>query len=181
QQKLIQINTAKILFIFGGAFVGLPEIISKRVSSSAIGFNSDLPKEKSEVNGELLKQCMPEDLIRFGLIPEFIGRIPVITTLEQLTKDDLVRILQEPKNALVKQYKKTFSFEHCDLNFEKKALECIAEEAINHDNGARGLRAICERILQDAMYELPEKEGNTRITVKKDNVIGRSKIDIEVA
>ncbi|MCF0104106.1 MAG: ATP-dependent Clp protease ATP-binding subunit ClpX, partial [Eggerthellaceae bacterium] len=109
QQKLIQINTDKILFILGGAFVGLPDIISKRVSSSAIGFNSDLPKEKSEVNAELMKQCMPEDLIKFGLIPEFVGRIPVITSLEQLTKDDLVRILQEPKNALVKQYKKTFS------------------------------------------------------------------------
>ena len=181
QQELIHINTTNILFILGGAFVGLTDIIAARVGKSAIGFNSQLPESKEANEAELLSQVLPEDLNKFGMIPEFVGRIPVITALSALTEDDLVRILVEPKNALVKQYKKLFEFEHSKLEFTEEALRAIAHEAVDHGTGARGLRSICERVLMDVMYELPEHKGATTVTLRASDVTGETKPEILAA
>ena len=170
QQELIHINTNNILFILGGAFVGLADIIAERVGKKAIGFNSDMPETQKKREAELLKQVLPEDLNKFGMIPEFVGRIPVIRTLDELTREDLVHILTEPKNALVKQYKKMFEYENSTLVFEAEALNAIADEAVDRGTGARGLRSICERILLDVMYELPEHSEPTQVVVTADNV-----------
>lgn len=180
QQELIHIDTTNILFIFGGAFVGLPEIIAQRVGKTNIGFGSDMPKSKQEADAALLSQVLPEDLHKFGMIPEFVGRIPVITSLSQLNKEDLVRILTEPKNALVKQYTAMFSYENSELVFEPAALEAIAEQAIDHKTGARGLRTICEDVLMDAMYELPDYHKSTRVVVRRSDIEGETKPRIEV-
>ena len=180
QQELIHINTTNILFIFGGAFVGLPEIIAQRIGKTNIGFASDMPKSKQEADAALLSQVLPEDLHKFGMIPEFVGRIPVITSLSQLNKEDLVRILTEPKNALVKQYTAMFSYENSELVFEPAALEAIAEQAIDHKTGARGLRTICEDVLMDAMYELPDYHKSTRVVVRCSDIKGETKPQIEV-
>ncbi|MBE6211511.1 MAG: ATP-dependent Clp protease ATP-binding subunit ClpX, partial [Rikenellaceae bacterium] len=154
QQELIHINTTNILFILGGAFVGLSDIIAQRVGKHGLGFNVELPESKKQAEAELLEQVLPEDLNKYGMIPEFVGRIPVITALCELSEEDLVRILTEPKNALVKQYRKLFAFEDAELTFQRRALEAIAHEAAEHGTGARGLRSICERVLQDVMYDL---------------------------
>ena len=180
QQELIHINTTNILFIFGGAFVGLPEIIAQRIGKTNIGFGSDMPKSKQEADAALLSQVLPEDLHKFGMIPEFVGRIPVITSLSQLNKEDLVRILTEPKNALVKQYTAMFNYENSELVFEPAALEAIAEQAIDHKTGARGLRTICEDVLMDAMYELPDYHKSTRVVVRCSDIKGETKPRIEV-
>ncbi len=180
QQELIPINTTNILFIFGGAFVGLPEIIAQRIGKTNIGFGSDMPKSKQEADAALLAQVLPEDLHKYGMIPEFIGRIPVITSLSQLNKEDLVRILTEPKNALVKQYTLMFSYENSELVFEPEALEAIAEQAIEHKTGARGLRTICEDVLMDAMYELPDYHKPTRVVVRRSDIEGTTKPEIEL-
>ena len=180
QQELIHIDTTNILFIFGGAFVGLPEIIAQRVGKTNIGFGSDMPKSKQEADAALLSQVLPEDLHKFGMIPEFVGRIPVITSLSQLNKEDLVRILTEPKNALVKQYTAMFSYENSELVFEPAALEAIAEQAIDHKTGARGLRTICEDVLMNAMYELPDYHKSTRVVVRRSDIEGETKPRIEV-
>ena len=180
QQELIHIDTTNILFIFGGAFVGLPEIIAQRIGKTSIGFGSDMPKSKREVDAKLLEQVLPEDLHKFGMIPEFIGRIPVITSLSELNKEDLVRILTEPKNALVKQYTLMFSYENSQLIFESDALEAIAERAIEHKTGARGLRTIVEDVLMDAMYELPDYHKPTRVVVRRSDIEGETKPQIEV-
>lgn len=180
QQELIHIDTTNILFIFGGAFVGLPEIIAQRIGKTNIGFGSDMPKSKQEADAALLSQVLPEDLHKFGMIPEFVGRIPVITSLSQLNKEDLVRILSEPKNALVKQYTLMFSYENSELVFEREALEAIAEQAIEHKTGARGLRTICEDVLMDAMYELPDYHKSTRVVVRRSDIEGTTKPQIEV-
>ena len=180
QQELIPINTTNILFIFGGAFVGLPEIIAQRIGKTNIGFGSDMPKSKQEADAALLAQVLPEDLHKYGMIPEFIGRIPVITSLSQLNQDDLVRILTEPKNALVKQYTLMFSYENSELVFEPEALEAIAEQAIEHKTGARGLRTICEDVLMDAMYELPDYHKPTRVVVRRSDIEGTTKPEIEL-
>ena len=175
QQELIHIDTTNILFILGGAFVGLADIVAQRVGKSGMGFNTELPESKKQSEAELLAQALPEDLNKYGMIPEFVGRIPVITSLQELTEDDLVRILTEPKNALVKQYQKMFTFENAKLVFEEDALHAIAHEAVEHGTGARGLRSICERVLMDVMYDLPEQEGRTWITVRKSDVLGETK------
>jgi ATP-dependent Clp protease ATP-binding subunit ClpX len=180
QQELIHINTTNILFIFGGAFVGLPEIIAQRIGKTNIGFGSDMPKSKQEADAALLSQVLPEDLHKFGMIPEFVGRIPVVTSLAQLSKEDLVRILTEPRNALVKQYTAMFSYEDSELIFEPEALEAIAEQAIDHKTGARGLRTICEDVLMDAMYELPDYRQPTRVVVRRSDIEGNTKPQIEV-
>ena len=180
QQELIPINTTNILFIFGGAFVGLPEIIAQRIGKTNIGFGSDMPKSKQEADAALLAQVLPEDLHKYGMIPEFIGRIPVITSLSQLNKEDLVRILTEPKNALEKQYTLMFSYENSELVFEPEALEAIAEQAIEHKTGARGLRTICEDVLMDAMYELPDYHKPTRVVVRRSDIEGTTKPEIEL-
>ena len=180
QQELIHINTNNILFILGGAFVGLADIVAQRVGKSSLGFNADLPESRKQEEAELLAQVLPEDLHKFGMIPEFVGRIPVVTALKELSEDDLVRILTEPKNALVKQYEKLFSFEESQLEFEPEALRAIAHEAIDRATGARGLRSICERILMDVMYELPEVEGKSRVVVRASDVAGATKPEIDI-
>lgn len=179
QQELIHIDTTNILFILGGAFVGLPDIIAERVGKTSIGFGSDMPESKRAADAELLAQVLPEDLHKFGMIPEFVGRIPVITALKELSEEDLVRVLTEPKNALVKQYTVMFKYEDSDLVFEDDALTAIAEKAIEHQTGARGLRSICEKALMDVMYELPEHEGHTRVVIRRSDIEGTTKPEIE--
>ena len=181
QQELIPINTTNILFILGGAFVGLTDIIAARVGKSSIGFNSELPESKEANEAALLAQVLPEDLNKYGMIPEFVGRIPVITSLSALDEDDLKRILVEPKNSLVKQYKKMFEFEKSTLTFTDEALGAIAHEAVEHGTGARGLRAICERVLLDVMYDLPEHKGATTVTLRATDVTGETKPEIIAA
>ncbi len=179
QQELIHIDTTNILFILGGAFIGLADIIAERVGKSGLGFNADMPESKKHADAALLAQVLPEDLNKFGMIPEFVGRIPVVTSLSELSEEDLVRILTEPKNALVKQYRKMFDFEESDLVFEDAALTAIAHEAVEHGTGARGLRSICERVLQDVMYDLPETKGTTRVVVRATDITGETTPEIE--
>lgn len=179
QQELIHIDTTNILFILGGAFVGLPDIIAERVGKTSIGFGSDMPESKRAADAELLTRVLPEDLHKFGMIPEFVGRIPVVTALKELSEEDLVRVLTEPKNALVKQYTVMFKYEDSNLVFEDDALTAIAERAIEHQTGARGLRSICEKALMDVMYELPEYEGHTRVVIRRSDIEGTTKPAIE--
>lgn len=177
-QEVIEIDTRNILFILGGAFVGLPEIIAKRIGSKGLGFTSDVTIKTQEKQDELLRECIPEDLQQYGLIPEFIGRIPVITALSELDVDDLVHVFCEPKNALLKQYKRLFEIEDCDLEFEDDAIRAIAQEAKDRKTGARGLRAIVERVLTDAMFDVPEHDGPTRVVVRESDVKGDTKPEI---
>ena len=179
QQELIHIDTTNILFILGGAFVGLADIIADRVGKKGLGFNAELPESKKHAEAELLARVLPEDLNKYGMIPEFVGRIPVVTSLNELSEEDLVRILTEPKNALVKQYTKMFEFEDSVLTFEPEALKVIAHEAVEHGTGARGLRSICERVLQDVMYDLPEQKGPSTVTIRATDITGETKPDIE--
>ena len=174
QQELIHIDTTNILFILGGAFVGLADIIAERVGKSGLGFNADMPESKKHADAALLAQVLPEDLNKFGMIPEFVGRIPVVTSLSELSEDDLVRILTEPKNALVKQYKRMFEFEESELSFTDESLRAIAREALEHGTGARGLRSICERVLQNVMYDLPEHQGASRVVVRATDITGET-------
>ena len=170
QQELIHIDTTNVLFILGGAFVGLDKIIGERIGKRGVGFNSDVGKSQSEESAELLEQVLPEDLNRFGLIPEFVGRIPVISSVRELDEDDLVRILTEPKNALVKQYQRMFGFDNVELVFEDGALHAIAKLAIERGTGARGLRSICESVLQDTMYVLPSSDDIVKVIVTEQCV-----------
>lgn len=179
QQELIHIDTTNILFILGGAFVGLPDIVAERVGKTSIGFGSEMPESKRAADAELLNQVLPEDLHKYGMIPEFIGRIPVITSLKELSKEDLVSVLTEPKNALVKQYKAMFAYEDAELIFEDDALQAMAEQAIDHQTGARGLRSICERALQDVMYDLPDHDGTKRVVIRRSDIEGATKPEIE--
>ena len=155
QQEYLQVDTTNILFICGGAFVGLDWIINKRIGEQSIGFGAPIPQNKSKSSAEALANLEPEDLLKYGLIPEFIGRLPVITTLEDLAEEHLVQILQEPKNALLKQYQKLFEFEEVELTFTAGAVQAIAKEAIKRKTGARGLRSILENVMLDIMYEIP--------------------------
>ena len=172
QQQLIQIDTTNILFILGGAFVGLDQIIAERIGKRGVGFNSELSDKASQDADELLSQVLPEDLHKFGMIPEFVGRVPVITSTKGLTEDDLVPILTEPKNALVKQYQRIFKMEGVKLTFTPDALRAIAHRAVQQNTGARGLRAICEDVLQQTMYDLPSEEGVTEVVVTASAVEG---------
>lgn len=165
QQELLQIDTTNILFICGGAFVGLDKIISDRVGNQGVGFNSEIAGPTSKDENILLKQVLPEDLNNFGMIPEFIGRTPVITQTQALTEDDLVTILTEPRNAVVKQYRRMFAMEDVELVFEDEALHEIAKKALARKTGARGLRSICEEVLQQTMFDLPSEEGVRRVVV----------------
>ncbi|MGN0080161.1 MAG: ATP-dependent Clp protease ATP-binding subunit ClpX [Eggerthellaceae bacterium] len=180
QQELIHIDTTNILFIVGGAFVGLPEIVAERVGKKGIGFNSELPQANKRQESELLKQVLPEDLNKFGMIPEFIGRIPVITCLNELSEEELAHILTQPKNALVKQYTRMFEFEDSELIVEDEALLAIARQAIEQKTGARGLRSICERVLQDLMYDLPEYAEPTRVVIRASDIEGTTKPQIQI-
>jgi len=184
-QQFIQIDTSDILFICGGAFVGLENIIKKRLGKSTIGFGAEVKKIKDE---DILKYVEPEDLVKYGLIPELVGRLPIITTLQALKEDDLVRVLVEPKNALVKQYKKLFEMDGVELEFEEDALREIAKEAMRRKTGARGLRAILEKIMKDIMFEIPDKAKDiekviiTKETIKtgKPKIIGSKKVKEEI-
>ncbi|WP_461210527.1 ATP-dependent Clp protease ATP-binding subunit ClpX [Desulfocurvus sp. DL9XJH121] len=160
QQEFIRMDTGNILFILGGAFIGLEKIIQNRSKGGGMGFGADVkPKAKEEDTGEVIKGVTPMDLIKYGLIPEFVGRIPIVTTLEELTEEDLVRILQEPKNALIKQYQKLFELDNVKLRFTKNAMVAIAAKALERKTGARGLRSVLEGIMLDIMYRLPSIEG----------------------
>jgi ATP-dependent Clp protease ATP-binding subunit ClpX len=170
QQEFIQIDTTNILFICGGAFVGLEKLIEQRIGGKTIGFGADIKTKDERDMGEILREVQPEDLLRFGLIPEFIGRLPVIATLEELNIEALVDILKKPKNALVKQYQKLFEFENVKLRFTEGALMSIAKEAIKRKSGARGLRAIMENIMLDVMYEIPS-QTNIRECIISEEVV----------
>lgn len=175
QQEFLQVDTANILFIVGGAFAGIEKIISSRGKGTAIGFGADVRDEEATKLGDLYAKLEPEDLMKFGLIPEFIGRLPVIATLEDLDADALVQILTEPKNALIRQYKKLFEMESVDLQFTDSALKAIAEKAIERKTGARGLRAILEEILLDTMYDVPGEEDVKEVVINDKVVKGEAK------
>ena len=169
-QEFLSIDTTNILFICGGAFADLDRIIERRIGKNSIGFGADLRSKKNRDTQELFQDVMPEDLIAFGLIPEFIGRLPVVSAVHQLKKDDLVQILLEPKNALVKQYRKFFEFDGVELEFSDDALEAVADQAILRGTGARGLRAILEEVLLDVQYDLPSRDDIRRCVVTADVV-----------
>ncbi|MGZ3271934.1 MAG: AAA family ATPase, partial [Croceibacterium sp.] len=173
QQEFLQVDTTNILFICGGAFSGLEKVIADRLQKRSIGFGANVADPDARRVGELLEKCEPEDLLKFGLIPEFVGRLPVIATLHDLDVDALVEILREPKNALVKQYQKLFELEDVELSFTDDALVAIAHKAIKRKTGARGLRSIVEAILLDTMFDLPSMDGVTEVVVDKDVVDGR--------
>ena len=172
-QELIQIDTTNILFICGGAFEGLEKIIEHRMDRRSMGFGAYLgrPSENEEI-GHLLHEMLPEDLVKVGMIPEFVGRLPVTVALDALTKDDMVRILVEPKNSIVKQYKKLFELDGVKLSFEREAIEAIAEQTVKRKTGARGLRSIMEGIMMDTMYEIPSDDSITNCMITKEVVEG---------
>ena len=172
QQELIRIDTTNILFICGGAFVGLDKIVADRIGKKGIGFNAEVGQNAEKDEDYLMGQVMPQDLHKFGMIPEFLGRIPVITATRELTEDDLVSILTQPRNALVKQYRRMFELEGVELEFEDDALVEIARQALDRGTGARGLRAICEATLQDTMFDLPSDLDITKVIVTKESVGG---------
>ena len=170
QQELIPINTQNILFICGGAFEGLDKIISSRLDSKGIGFNADIHDKNEQKVGELLKQALPQDFIKYGLIPEFIGRVPINVALDELDEEAMIRILVEPKNSLVKQYQALFAMDHVNLIFEREALEEIAKKSIQRKTGARGLRAIMENVMMDYMYHVPSDKSIHQVVVTKQMV-----------
>ena len=169
-QELLQIDTTNILFICGGAFDGLEKIVEQRLSAGSIGFNAEVTNKNDLNIEELLKKVEPKDLTKFGLIPEFIGRVPVMVSLEQLTKDAMVRILSEPKNALMRQYQKLFELDNVKLEFTQEALEEIAQLAVDRKIGARGLRSILESVMMDLMYEIPSDDSIGICTITRDVV-----------
>lgn len=170
QQEFIQIDTTNILFICGGAFDGLDKIIERRVDRSSLGFGAELKSRKDRDVGDLFAQVQPHDLLKFGLIPELVGRLPVVTSLGSLKKEDLVRILTEPKNALCRQYRKLLELDHVTLDFEKEALEAIAQKAIDRKIGARGLRAVLEDVMTKVMYEIPSNPSITKVLITRECV-----------
>ncbi len=175
QQEFLQVDTTNILFICGGAFSGLEKIISARGQGTQIGFGADVRSPDDRATGEILRGIEPEDLLKFGLIPEFVGRLPVIATLEDLSEDALVQILTRPKNALIKQYSRLFEMEEVELNFTEDALKAVALKAINRKTGARGLRSILESILLETMFELPGLDDVEEIAINGEVVEGRAK------
>ncbi|MBE5857401.1 MAG: ATP-dependent Clp protease ATP-binding subunit ClpX [Lachnospiraceae bacterium] len=178
-QELIQIDTTNILFICGGAFDGLEKIVEERLDKRAIGFDSEVKSKNVREISELLKEVTPQDLVKFGLIPEFIGRVPISVSLDGLDKDALIRILKEPKNALVKQYAKLFEYDGVKLTFDDDALDAIAEKAVKHKTGARGLRSIVENIMMDVMYEIPSDDSIVSCRITKASVDGTEKPVVE--
>jgi ATP-dependent Clp protease ATP-binding subunit ClpX len=172
-QEFLQVDTTDILFICGGAFHGLEKIIERRVGKRSMGFEASLGSRSEKPMGELLAQVQPEDLLKYGLIPEFIGRLPVIATLDELTEEDFIRILTTPKNALVRQYQRYFDFEKVKLQFTDEALRAIAQEALRRKTGARGLRSILEEVMLETMYELPSRSDVQECLVTEDVVTKR--------
>jgi ATP-dependent Clp protease ATP-binding subunit ClpX len=175
QQDFLQIDTGNILFICGGAFVGLDEVIERRIGERTLGFGADIPSRKDKKIGELLERIEPEDLLRAGLIPEFIGRLPVIATLHELDEPALVDILTKPKNALVKQYQKLFEMDGVKLKFSQGALRAVAREALKRNAGARGLRAIMEKSMLDIMYEVPSQSDIREVAVSEEVIVSGEK------
>ena len=174
-QELIPIDTTNILFICGGAFDGLEKIIETRIDKKSIGFNADIALDRSDETTELFGQVMPQDLVKFGLIPEFIGRVPVTVTLDKLEKEDLIRILKEPKNAIIKQYQKLLEFDNVDLEFTEEAINAIAELSFKRKTGARGLRSIMEDCMMDVMYEVPSEDNVEKCIITKEAVEKKEK------
>ncbi|MHA7622052.1 ATP-dependent Clp protease ATP-binding subunit ClpX [Pediococcus acidilactici] len=179
QQEFIQINTTNILFIVGGAFDGIETIVKNRLGDKTIGFGTNASTSLDE-SKSLMQQVIPEDLLKFGLIPEFIGRLPILTALEKLTEEDLVRILTEPKNALVKQYKALLALDGVELKFTPQALHAIAEQAISRNTGARGLRSIIENVMRDIMFEIPSRDNVAKVTVNKKTVVDGVEPEVEL-
>ncbi|SMC24731.1 ATP-dependent Clp protease ATP-binding subunit ClpX [Clostridium acidisoli DSM 12555] len=169
-QEFIQINTTNILFICGGAFDGIDKIIENRTRKSSLGFGAEIQSKKEKDIGVLLKEIMPGDLLKFGLIPEFVGRLPILVTLDALDEKALVEILSKPKNALVKQYKKLFKMDNVDLDFDEEALLAIAKEAITRNTGARGLRAIIEDMMKDIMFDIPSRKDVKKVSVNEETL-----------
>ncbi len=174
QQEFLQVDTSNILFICGGAFVGLDSLINQRIGKKSIGFGTEQPSKKDANVGETLRMVEPEDLLKFGLIPEFVGRIPVVTTLDELPEEDLVKILVEPKNALLKQYQKLFELESVELEIKDKALKAVSQEAIKRKTGARGLRAILESVMLEIMYQVPSMEGVHKCIIDEDVILKKT-------
>ena len=170
QQELIQINTENILFICGGAFEGLDKIINSRIGTKAIGFGAGIKSQKQVDKYKIYEQLLPQDLLKFGLIPEFVGRLPIVATLRELDRDTLIKIVTEPKNALVKQYQKLLKLDDVDLEFEKEALEAIVDKAIERKTGARGLRSIIEEIMRDIMFDIPSHPDIEKCIITKNTV-----------
>ena len=177
-QEFIQIDTSNILFICGGAFEGLENIIKDRIGKKSIGFGAQIESNKDINKTEIFKQLLPQDLLKFGLIPEFVGRLPIVATLEGLTKEALIDIVTKPKNALVKQYKKLVELDGVELEFNQDALEAIVEKAIERNTGARGLRSIIEEIMRDIMYDIPSNEKIAKCIITKDTVLNKAQPEI---
>lgn len=173
-QDLIQIDTTNILFICGGAFDGLEKIVESRLDRKSIGFNTVVAQKSTKEIGELLQEVTPQDLVKFGLIPEFVGRVPINVSLQGLDREALIKILKEPKSALIKQYQKLFEFDEVDLEFEEDAIEAIADKAFERKTGARGLRSIMESVMMDLMYQIPSDETIGRCVITKESVEGVS-------
>jgi ATP-dependent Clp protease ATP-binding subunit ClpX len=173
QQEFIKIDTTNILFVCGGAFNNLEGIIKSRIGVKALGFAAEIKKREERKLGEILVQVQPEDLIRFGMIPEFVGRLPVVATLHELTEEELVEIMLEPKNALVKQYQKLFGMENVTLRFTEGALQAVAREAMKRNSGARGLRSILENIMLDIMYEIPSQPDIRECVISEEVVTSK--------
>ena len=171
-QELIQIDTTNILFICGGAFEGLDKIIETRMDTKSMGFNAQIADKREKDIGEILRHVLPQDFVKFGMIPEIIGRVPVTVSLEALDKDTLIRILREPKNSIIKQYKKLFELDGVDLDFDEGAVEAIAEKSLARKTGARGLRAILEKSMMELMYTVPSDETIERCVVNKETIEG---------
>jgi len=172
----LQVDTSNILFIVGGAFAGLDKIIRSRSEKGGIGFSAEIKSKDEESNiGEVLYDVEPQDLIKYGLIPEFVGRLPVVATLEELDESALVQILTEPKNALTKQYEKLFDMEGCEIEFREDALRAVARKAMERKTGARGLRTIMEQILLDTMYDLPSMENVSKVVIDENVIAGEAK------
>ena len=169
-QEFIQINTQNILFICGGAFDGLEKIIRDRVDKKTMGFGADIKSSKEMNKYDVFESLLPQDLLKFGLIPEFVGRLPVVTTLKELDREALIKIMTEPKNSLVKQYKKLFEYDNVELDFDKDALNAIVDKAIERKTGARGLRAIIEEIMRDIMFEIPSNPKIEKCIITKATV-----------
>ena len=174
-QELIQIDTTNILFICGGAFDGLEKIVENRLNRNSIGFDAEIADKKTQEISEMLKEVTPQDLVKFGLIPEFVGRVPISVSLEGLDEDALIRILKEPKNALVKQYQKLFELDDVKLTFEEDAIRAIAKQAFERKTGARGLRSIMERVMMDVMFNIPSDDTIEECVITKEAVDGTSK------
>jgi len=171
-QEFIQIDTTNIFFICGGAFDGIEKIIQNRIGKKTLGFGAKIESAKDKKVGEILKEVLPQDLLKFGLIPEFIGRLPLISTLEPLDKNALIRILKEPKNSLVKQYTKLFEMDNCELEIEQEALEAVADKAIKRQTGARGLRSILDEVMLDVMFKVPSEENVSKCIITKKVIYG---------